>query len=177
LASSALPSISSQLERKEANPAPEQRLTSHDEADNIATFLGRKLNGNYQDEMGNRFNTRIDGTRIGHTMGPVSIKMYDKFRLILRIETTVVNVSFFRHYREVFSSPVPDAGPPITGRFPLRIRIDRRRSRPAFWCGVRLVWHKGLGNFGLRSFRRAMSAKIPPGSYRFPNRIGSGCQT
>jgi len=26
--------------------------------------------------------------------------MYDKFRLILRIETTVVNVSFFRHYRE-----------------------------------------------------------------------------
>ena len=56
--------------------------------DNIATFLGRKLNGNYQDEMGNRFNTRIEGTRIQHTMGPVSIKMYDKFRLILRIETT-----------------------------------------------------------------------------------------
>jgi hypothetical protein len=69
--------------------------------DNIATFLGRKLNGNYQDEMGNRFNTRIQGTRIKHTMGPVSIKMYDKFRLILRIETTVVNVSFFKHYREV----------------------------------------------------------------------------
>ena len=67
----------------------------------IATFLGRKLNGNYQDEMGNRFNTRIEGMRIKHTMGPVSIKMYDKFRLILRIETTVVNVSFFKHYREV----------------------------------------------------------------------------
>jgi hypothetical protein len=60
-----------------------------------------KLNGNYQDEMGNRFNTRIEGTRIKHTMGPVSIKMYDKFRLILRIETTVVNVSFFKHYRQV----------------------------------------------------------------------------
>jgi hypothetical protein len=69
--------------------------------DNIATFLGRKLNGNYQDERGNRFNTRIEGTRIKHTMGPVSIKMYDKFRLILRIETTVVDVSFFKHYREV----------------------------------------------------------------------------
>ena len=69
--------------------------------DNIATFLGRKLNGNYQDEMGNRFNTRIEGTRIKHTMGPVSIKMYDKFHLILRIETTVVDVSFFKHYREV----------------------------------------------------------------------------
>jgi len=69
--------------------------------DNIATFLGRKLNGNYQDEMGDRFNTRIEGTRIKHTMGPVSIKMYDKFHLIPRIETTVVNVSFFKHYREV----------------------------------------------------------------------------
>jgi hypothetical protein len=34
-------------------------------------------------------------------MGPASIKMYDKFRLILRIETTVVSVSFFKHYREV----------------------------------------------------------------------------
>jgi hypothetical protein len=69
--------------------------------DNIATFLGRKLHGNYQDEMGNRLNTRMEGTRIKHTLGPVSIKMYDKFRLILRIETTVVNVSFFKHYREV----------------------------------------------------------------------------
>jgi hypothetical protein len=34
-------------------------------------------------------------------MGPVSIKMYDKFSLILRIKTTVNNVSFFKHYREV----------------------------------------------------------------------------
>lgn len=69
--------------------------------DNIATFLGRKLNGNYQNEMGNRFNIRIEGTRIKHTMGPISIKMYDKFSLVLRIETTVNDVSFFKHYREV----------------------------------------------------------------------------
>jgi len=67
----------------------------------IATFLGRKLNGNYLGEMGNRFNQRWIGTRIKHQMGPVSIKMYDKFHLILRIETTVNNVSFFKHYRHV----------------------------------------------------------------------------
>ena len=67
----------------------------------IATFLGRKLNGNYQGEMGNRFNKRWIGTRIKHQMGPVSIKMYDKFNLILRIETTVNNVAFFKHYRQV----------------------------------------------------------------------------
>lgn len=69
--------------------------------ENVASFLGRKLHGNYQDEMGNNLNTRIEGTRIRHTMGPVSIKMYDKFALVLRIETTVNDVSFFRHYRQV----------------------------------------------------------------------------
>ena len=69
--------------------------------DNIATFLGRKLNGQYEGETGNRFNIRIEGTRIKHTMGPVSLKLYDKFSLILRIETTVNDLTFFKHYREV----------------------------------------------------------------------------
>ncbi|HAU30721.1 MAG TPA: MarR family transcriptional regulator [Desulfotomaculum sp.] len=34
-------------------------------------------------------------------MSAVSIKMYDKFGIILRIETTTNDVSQFRHYREV----------------------------------------------------------------------------
>ena len=67
----------------------------------LTTFLGRKLNGNYQGEMGNRFNQRWIGTRLKHQMGPVSLKMYDKFNLILRLETTVNKVSFFKQYRQV----------------------------------------------------------------------------
>lgn len=67
----------------------------------VATFLGRKLHGNYQGEMGNRFNIRLLGTRIKHQMGSASIKMYDKFGLILRIEVTVNDVTFFKQYREV----------------------------------------------------------------------------
>jgi hypothetical protein len=67
----------------------------------IATFLGRKLHGNYQDEMGNRFSTRIEGSCLRHRMGSVSIKMYDKFSIVLRIETTVSDVSFFRQWRQV----------------------------------------------------------------------------
>ena len=70
-------------------------------ADNVATFLGRKLTGNYRDELGNDFHTRIEGTRLKHLMGPVSIKLYDKQGLVLRIETTVNDVSFFRHHRTV----------------------------------------------------------------------------
>jgi hypothetical protein len=71
--------------------------------ENIASFLGQKLHGNYQGEMGNNFNTRILGTRIKHQMGAISIKMYDKFGIVLRIETTTNNVSQFRRKREVQS--------------------------------------------------------------------------
>lgn len=69
--------------------------------ENIATFLGHKLDPRYQGEVGNNYNVRIEGSRVKHTMGSVSIKMYDKFSKILRIETTTNDISFFKHYREV----------------------------------------------------------------------------
>ena len=69
--------------------------------DNIATFLGRKIDPKYQGEMGNNYNVRIEGSRIKHSMGNNSIKMYDKFSKILRIETTTNDITFFKHYREV----------------------------------------------------------------------------
>ena len=69
--------------------------------DNIATFLGHKVDPRYQGELGNNYNIRIEGSRIKHTMGKSSIKMYDKFSKILRIETTTNDVSFFKYYREV----------------------------------------------------------------------------
>lgn len=70
-------------------------------ASDIATFLGRKLTGQSRDEMGNDFQTRIQGTRIRHHMGPVAIKMYDKHGLVLRIEVVANDVAFFKHHRKV----------------------------------------------------------------------------
>lgn len=70
-------------------------------AEHVATFLGRKLDPRYQGEIGNDFNTRIQGTRIRHRMGPVALKMYDKFGCVLRIETVANDVSFFKHHRTV----------------------------------------------------------------------------
>jgi hypothetical protein len=70
-------------------------------AEHVATFLGRKLDPRYQGEIGNDFNTRIQGTRIRHHMGPVALKMYDKFGCVLRIETVANDVSFFKHHRTV----------------------------------------------------------------------------
>ena len=69
--------------------------------DHVATFLGRRLTEGYQDELGNDFHTRIQGTRIKHHMGWAAIKMYDKQGIALRIETTVNDVSLFKHYRKV----------------------------------------------------------------------------
>jgi hypothetical protein len=64
-------------------------------AEDVATFLGRVIRASTTDEIGNHFSTRIEGTRIRHQMGPASIKMYDKFGLMIRIETTSYDVSFF----------------------------------------------------------------------------------
>jgi hypothetical protein len=70
-------------------------------AEQVATFLGRKLDPRYSGEVGNDFNTRIHGTRIRHQMGRTAIKMYDKFGRVLRIEAVTNDVSFFRHHRFV----------------------------------------------------------------------------
>jgi DNA-binding HxlR family transcriptional regulator len=69
--------------------------------DNIISFFGKKMHGKYEGEVGNNYHVRIEGSRIKHSMGKASIKMYDKFAHILRIETTVNDVTFFKHYREV----------------------------------------------------------------------------
>jgi hypothetical protein len=69
--------------------------------ENIITFFGKKIHGKYEGEVGNNYQVRIEGSRIKHSMGKASIKMYDKFAHILRIETTVNDVTFFKHYREV----------------------------------------------------------------------------
>lgn len=69
--------------------------------DNVATFLSHHITYNCEQEVGNDFHTRVEGTRIKHHMGSASIKMYDKQQIVLRIETTVNDVSFFNHRREV----------------------------------------------------------------------------
>jgi hypothetical protein len=69
--------------------------------EHIATFLGRKLTGAYQGEIGNDFATRIQGTRIRHSMGAAAIKLYDKFGRLGRVECTTNDVTFFKHHRTV----------------------------------------------------------------------------
>jgi hypothetical protein len=69
-------------------------------AENIATFLSRKIPPHVVAEIGSQFSTRVEGTCIKHRYGKCSVKMYDKFSLVLRLETTTNDVSIFKHHRQ-----------------------------------------------------------------------------
>jgi hypothetical protein len=70
-------------------------------AEQVASFLGKKLTAQLAQEIGSRFDTRIEGTCIKHRFGKTGVKMYDKFGCVLRLETTTNDVSFFKHHRKV----------------------------------------------------------------------------
>ena len=71
------------------------------EAADVYSFMGKRLTKASADEVSFRLNTRVEGTRIKHSLGKNSIKMYDKQDRVLRIETTTSNISFFKHRRKV----------------------------------------------------------------------------
>ena len=69
--------------------------------DDIANFLGKRFSVLFEGEAGSKCNKRIFGTRIKHQMGEISVKVYDKFGRVLRIEVTSNNVSKLKSFREV----------------------------------------------------------------------------
>jgi hypothetical protein len=69
--------------------------------ESIANFLGKRLSLQFEGEAGSRYNKRILGTRIKHQLGDTSVKIYDKFGSILRIEVTSNDVSEMRVFRPV----------------------------------------------------------------------------
>ncbi len=71
------------------------------DAPKVASFLGKKITPVVAQEIGSRLATHIEGSCIKHSMGAASVKVYDKFSRVLRIETTVNDVSFFKHHRKV----------------------------------------------------------------------------
>ena len=70
-------------------------------AERVSGFLGKKITPQLAQEIGSRLSTRIEGRCIKHTLGAASVKVYDKFSRVLRVETTVNEVSFFKHHRKV----------------------------------------------------------------------------
>ena len=71
------------------------------DAPRVASFLGKKITPVLAQEIGSRLSIRIEGRCIKHSMGTASVKIYDKFSRVLRIETTSNDISFFKHHRKV----------------------------------------------------------------------------
>lgn len=70
----------------------------------VARFLGRKgVHGKNNQELMTSYKhvLRNEMRRIKHQMGSTSVKIYDKFGTVLRIETTTNNPTNFTHYRSV----------------------------------------------------------------------------
>jgi hypothetical protein len=71
----------------------------------VMRFLGRKLMPQYRGEVITDYKKRAEGIRIKHRAGTNSIKIYDKFNIVLRVETTINNPRDFRVYRPLENHP------------------------------------------------------------------------
>jgi len=71
----------------------------------VMRFLGKRLHGNYADELVSDYKSRPEGLRIKHRAGVNSIKMYDKRGRILRIETTLNDPKPFKVFRPLEGDP------------------------------------------------------------------------
>jgi hypothetical protein len=124
-------------------------------AEQVANFLGRHITPQLAQEIGSQFATRIEGTCIKHRFGKCSIKTYDKCGIVLRIETTTNDVSFFKHHRKVEHRE----GPPIRELAPVKKSIysliDLREI--LLGCNRRYLTHlSALDDFsaGVRALER-----------------------
>lgn len=67
----------------------------------VMRFLGRRPDVRFRGEVTSDIRERPEGVRVKHWVDGNSIKMYDKQKSVLRIETTINNPRSFRVYREV----------------------------------------------------------------------------
>ena len=75
----------------------------------IYRFMGKKPRAHGKAEPSSRLQTLVQGTRLKHTLGATSLKMYDKVGRVLRMECTTSDVTTFKHHRKV--EPRRSAGP------------------------------------------------------------------
>jgi hypothetical protein len=71
-------------------PLVHQAITQFGSRD-VMRFLGRKVHGAFKGEIVSDFKDRPEGIRVKHSVGPNSVKVYDKQGSVLRVETTVTD--------------------------------------------------------------------------------------
>ena len=77
----------------------------------VMRFLQQRLtksgniHGRFRGEVVSNTTTRVEGTRVKHRLGGNSLKMYDKFGVVLRIETTIHQAEGLKVYRPKENDP------------------------------------------------------------------------
>jgi hypothetical protein len=84
-------------------------------AEDVMTFLGKKLNGNFKGEVRSEFKKRWPGARIRHQVKGNWIKMYNKNGSVLRVETVINRPYCFKVRRSGRRG-----GKQIRGWFPMK---------------------------------------------------------
>jgi hypothetical protein len=69
------------------------------QAEDIMRFMGRKLHGRFNQEIVTNVKARTSVTRIKHTVRGNWIKMYNKHRIVLRVETVINRPQEFRIFK------------------------------------------------------------------------------
>jgi hypothetical protein len=77
----------------------------------VMRFLQQRLtksgtiDGRFRGEIVSDLKTRREGTRVKHRLGANSVKMYDKFGVVLRVETTIHEAEGLKVYRPKENDP------------------------------------------------------------------------
>lgn len=87
-------------------------------AEDVLIFLGKKLHGNFTGEALTDYKVRERGARVKHRVKGNWIKMYDKYGLVLRIETVINQPREFKVFRRG-----KRAGELLMGWFPMAKRV------------------------------------------------------
>jgi hypothetical protein len=80
-------------------PSLVRHAMHHLQSPDVMRFLGRKIIANFAGELVTSFKNRPEGVRVKHWVAGNSIKMYDKAASVLRVETTIGNVTPFKVFR------------------------------------------------------------------------------
>lgn len=97
-----------------------KHATARFSAEDVMTFLGRKLTGHFAGDVGTDYKTRWPGVRVRHRMKQNGIKMYNKQGSVLRIETTINRPQEFKVRRRRQCRDRSPRGKRPLGWFPLR---------------------------------------------------------
>ncbi len=115
-------------------------------AEDVLTFLGRKLHGGFAGEIMNDWKRRWPGARVKHWMKGNWIKMYDKHGCVLRVETVINDPYEFKVRRRADA-----AGGGLSGGTPCRKAWPFCRAMPP--CPQRPI---------IGTSMRSPSSTIPP---------------